>query len=411
MYSLIDIPANSEPARVEDGSSSDSSEGPEEDSIHAPPGGVEEEDDSESEDDDDTSSSESGSESGSESSSESDSSSDAESSSEKESQTEDLTIYHTSLPPAIVEDSESASESASEAPEPEYIKEHPSSTSEKHTPYWPDYSTLPKSLSNYYNQRHFLFSKFDEGVLLNNAQWFSTTPELVAEQVAQHLWSRFPDPNLVVVDAFGGAGGNAIQLAHYYDHVICIDVEPESITCAKQNAWVYGVSEKIQFVVGDCLEVLSRPEFVSITDIIFGSPPWGGPSYKSHGGLFDLFKMEPLELRTIHRAFSQITENVCYFLPKNSDLKQIQEVCGEVKTLMDVNTGKNPFSTLWPVHQKWAKTVDRQELGLEVELMQRNVGEDVKEEDLGKKNSGTTLTYNYINGRLKGCMVYLGGLA
>lgn len=345
------------------------------------------------------------SESDSDSDSDSDSSSSGSSSDKTETQTEDATIYSTSLPPALAEDSGSGSDFE----EPEHIKEHPSSTSSTHTPYWPDYSSLPKSLSNYYNQRHFLFSKFDEGVLLNNAQWFSTTPELIAEQVAQHLWSRFPDPSLVVVDAFGGAGGNAIQLAHYYDHVICIDIEPESITCAKQNAWVYGVSEKIQFVVGDCLEVLSREEVVS--DIIFGSPPWGGPSYKSHGGLFDLFKMEPLELRTIHAAFSKLTDNLCYFLPKNSNLDQIKQVCGDITTLVDVNTGKNPFASLWPLQQKWAKTVDREELGLEVQLKQTNAGDDVKEEDLGKRNEGTTLTYNYINGRLKGCMVYLGGLA
>lgn len=391
---------------------SDSSEGPEEESIHAPPKGVTEEDNKSSEDSGSGSDSDSDSASDASSSSGSSSSSGLSSSSgsssdeecETETQTEDATIYSTCLPPALAEDSDSDFE-------PEYIKEHPSSTSTNHSPYWPDYSSLPKSLSSYYNQRHFLFSKFDEGVLLNNAQWFSTTPELVAEQVAQHLWSRFPDPTLVVVDAFGGAGGNAIQLAHYYNHVICIDIEPESIACAKQNAWVYGVSEKIQFVVGDCLEVLSRPEINSITDIIFGSPPWGGPSYKSHGGLFDLFKMEPLELKTIHREFSKLTDNLCYFLPKNSNLDQIKEVCGDIATLVDVNTGKNPFASLWPLQQKWAQTVGREALGLEVELTQTNAGDDVKEEDLGKGKKSVTLTYNYINGRLKGCMVYLGGLA
>ncbi|QNP95786.1 YALIA101S04e12596g1_1 [Yarrowia lipolytica] len=417
------------PTAGADKTESSDSDGPEEDSMHAPPrGGVEVGGSSGGSDSgagadsgceahsDSGSGADSGSEadSSSSSSSSSDSSSDSESKTEAATETEDSTIYHTTLPPALPEEIESGSGSGSEAAEPEYIKEHPRSATAgytRHTPYWPDYSTLPKSLSNYYNQRHFLFSKFDEGVLLNNAQWFSTTPELVAEQVAQHLWSRFPDPNLVVVDAFGGAGGNAIQLAHYYDHVICIDIEPESITCAKQNAWVYGVSEKIEFVVGDCLEVLARPEFQSITDIIFGSPPWGGPSYKSHGGKFDLFVMEPLELRTIHDAFFKVTDNVCYFLPKNSDLEQLQHVCGAITALVDVNTGKNPFASLWPVQQQWAKTVCREKLGLEVALKQTRAGDDVKEEDLGKSNEGVTLTYNYINGRLKGCMVYLGGLA
>lgn len=243
---------------------------------------------------------------------------------------------------------------------------------------------------------------------MNNAQWYSTTPELVAEQVAQHMWSRFPNADLVVVDAFGGAGGNAIQLAHYYNHVICIDLEEDSITCAKQNAWVYGVSDKIEFFVGDCFDVLKTLDQV---DVLFGSPPWGGPGYKSHGGLFDLFEMEPLELREIHAVFKQYTEDICYFLPKNSDLNQISDVCGSITHLLDVNTGKNPFPTLWPLHQKWAKSVQREEMGLEVDVKQREVGDDVNEEELGKGNKGVTATYNYINGRLKGLMVYLGGLA
>ncbi|KAG5370203.1 Trimethylguanosine synthase [Yarrowia sp. C11] len=381
-------------------------DGPEEDSIHGPIRGKLEGDDNDGSDNNDSESDSKSSTKGngkakkSSSDSSSSSSSDSDSSSKSNS-----SIYLTTLPPALPDDSEQL------FPVDEHPSSDPNYSSTFHQPYWPDYSSLPSSLSKYYSQRHFLFAKFDEGVLLNNTQWFSTTPELVAEQVAQHIWTRFPDPSTVIMDAFGGAGGNAIQLAHYYDHIICVDIDKDSISCAKQNAWVYGVSEKIEFVVGNCMEVLSREAYQEITDVIFASPPWGGPDYKSHGGLFDLLKMEPLDLKTIHTEFSKITKNLCYFLPKNSNLQQMQEVCGEITTLVDVNTGKNRFPALWPLQQKWAATVDREQLGLEAAVKQKNVCVDVSEEDLGESNEGTTLTYNYIYGMLKGCMVYLGGLA
>jgi trimethylguanosine synthase len=49
-----------------------------------------------------------------------------------------------------------------------------------------------------------LFSKYDEGILLDKESWFSVTPEKVAEYIAK----RFSDKN--VIDGCCGVGGNAI---------------------------------------------------------------------------------------------------------------------------------------------------------------------------------------------------------
>lgn len=57
--------------------------------------------------------------------------------------------------------------------------------------------------------------------------------------------------------------------------VIAIDIDPRKIKMAKHNAAIYGVSDRIDFIVGDFLTLVHSFK----ADVIFLSPPWGGPSY------------------------------------------------------------------------------------------------------------------------------------
>lgn len=52
-------------------------------------------------------------------------------------------------------------------------------------------------------------------------------------------------------------GGNAIQFAFTCERVIAIDMDPVKLACARQNAAVYGVADRIEFILGDFM-VLSR---------------------------------------------------------------------------------------------------------------------------------------------------------
>ncbi|CAB4058826.1 TGS1 [Lepeophtheirus salmonis] len=51
--------------------------------------------------------------------------------------------------------------------------------------------------------------------------WFSVTPEKIAKHIAERCRSD------VIVDAFCGVGGNAIQFALTCNHVIAIDIDPK----------------------------------------------------------------------------------------------------------------------------------------------------------------------------------------
>ena len=67
----------------------------------------------------------------------------------------------------------------------------------------------------------------------------------------------------VVVDAFAGVGGNAIQFALTCDRVIAVELCPQRLETARHNAQVYGVAHKIDFICGDFLEVAATLEVLT----------------------------------------------------------------------------------------------------------------------------------------------------
>uniref|UniRef100_UPI00358E10E9 trimethylguanosine synthase isoform X2 n=1 Tax=Myxine glutinosa TaxID=7769 RepID=UPI00358E10E9 len=172
-------------------------------------------------------------------------------------------------------------------------------------------------LAKYWAQRYRLFSRFDEGIRLDSEGWFSVTPERIAEHIAQRCQCD------LIIDAFCGVGGNAIQFAFTCERVIAIDIDPEKVALARHNAAVYGVEDRIDFITGDFL--LLAPHLQA--DAVFLSPPWGGPDYLA-ADTFDLqCIMAPggFEIFNIGR---KISNNIAYFLPRNADINQITSLAG-----------------------------------------------------------------------------------
>ncbi|XP_042009299.1 trimethylguanosine synthase-like [Salvia splendens] len=133
-------------------------------------------------------------------------------------------------------------------------------------------SNITPLVTKYWFQRYDLFSTYDVGVKLDEEGWFSVTPE----EIAASQGRRFAGAG-VVIDAFAGVGGNAIQFAKVCYHVVAIEIDPMKVALASHNAKIYGVQDKIDFVVGDFFQLAP---FLK-GDVVFLSPPWGGPSYKA----------------------------------------------------------------------------------------------------------------------------------
>ncbi|XP_073823551.1 trimethylguanosine synthase 1 [Musca autumnalis] len=177
-----------------------------------------------------------------------------------------------------------------------------------------------KGMLKYWRKRFSLFSRFDEGIRLDRESWFSVTPEKVAKHLAERLKTS------VLVDGFCGSGGNAIQFALTCERVIAIDIDPLKLEMAKHNAKIYNVSHKIEFICGDFLQLAATGKLKS--DIVFLSPPWGGPKYKNKKD-YDIEKyLLPVKASELVEAARHISTNVALFLPRNSNMKQIIKLAG-----------------------------------------------------------------------------------
>ncbi|CAM9744124.1 unnamed protein product, partial [Sphacelaria rigidula] len=175
-------------------------------------------------------------------------------------------------------------------------------------------SPYPHVPSKYWGQRYRYFSRFDDGVTMDKEGWYSVTPEAIARHIAERVCSD------IVVDPFVGCGGNAVQFALVSHLVIAIDLDPVKLEHARRNAAVYGVENRIEFILGDAMKILPTLQ----ADTVFLSPPWGGPSYQGTK-TFDLHSMIPAPLTAvdIFRKAREVTPNVVFFLPRNVDVEQV----------------------------------------------------------------------------------------
>lgn len=180
-------------------------------------------------------------------------------------------------------------------------------------------------IRKFFKRKYDLFSKFDEGIQLNDQQWYSVTPESIARYTALQIQHRFPNTT-TVFDPFGGAGGNTIQLGLFFDRVIYNELDKKTYEDGINNAGVYGL--EVESYNEDFYDI--TPEQLQMdpeTSVLFASPPWGGPSYLDQQFWdLDTEQGEKLSVFKIVKHALKFTKNLCLFLPKTSNLKQIAKL-------------------------------------------------------------------------------------
>lgn len=183
-------------------------------------------------------------------------------------------------------------------------------------------------LKKYWKQRRRLFHRFDQGIQLDEEGWFSVTPEQIADHVAYHLAELTHPHTLILLDAFGGCGGNSIAFAkHPNIMVVSVDVDRNKLRMAAHNAGIYGIPPNqivfiecnvlfiLEFCFRDGIFILDQPisspeaaqklmnamppptsseTYCGYTiggidrlprriDAVFMDPPWGGIDYQVFG--------------------------------------------------------------------------------------------------------------------------------
>jgi len=189
----------------------------------------------------------------------------------------------------------------------------PPSSEEDITPRDRTDSNYSPRISKYWAQRYRLFTRYDEGIMLDEEAWYSVTPEKIAIDIAEKMSCG------LIVDAFCGVGGNAIQFAKTCDRVVAVDIDSRKIEMARNNARIYGVEDKIEFILGDFFTIAPR----LVADAMFLSPPWGGPEYLSTK-FYNLQKMgSSIDGFKVFSIAKSVTPNIAFFVPKNTRIKQL----------------------------------------------------------------------------------------
>jgi trimethylguanosine synthase len=136
--------------------------------------------------------------------------------------------------------------------------------------------------------------------------------------------------------------------AHAHLAVIALDTSATRLAIARHNAEIYGVADHIEFILGDYISFarsyLSRPKKDRTIDVVFLSPPWGGPGYLSAADPgsstadlafttkdvqhpdYSLSSVQPIHGAEVFALTRQITPNVAYFLPRNTSLSEISRL-------------------------------------------------------------------------------------
>ncbi|KAJ1845302.1 Trimethylguanosine synthase [Coemansia sp. RSA 2703] len=168
--------------------------------------------------------------------------------------------------------------------------------------------------------------------------WYSVTPEVIAYDTAERIAQLYNSKDeskygrFTVIDAFCGVGGNAIQFAEWCEHVIAIDIDPTRLAIAKNNAEVYGVSDRIEFILGDFYQLAPMLQ----AQVVFMSPPWGGPEYLE-SSVYDLDKMPFHTAQEWVDRAQLISPNIVYFMPRNCNPRELADLCPESSCDIEMN--------------------------------------------------------------------------
>ncbi|KAF9524404.1 RNA cap guanine-N2 methyltransferase-domain-containing protein [Crepidotus variabilis] len=239
-------------------------------------------------------------------------------------------------------------------------------------PHYFNEEEVPDHLKKYFYQRVRYFSLYSTppGCLLDEEGWYSVTPELVADQIAERCRCD------TILDAFCGVGGNAIAFAKTCQRVIALDISTTRLALARHNAQIYGVADRIEFILCDyrtfvksqlCLPSSnssdSRTTERRKIDVVFLSPPWGGPSYlggdeqgsseapivrqstEANHPSFSLANIKPEHGSGLFDLARQITKNVAYYLPRNTRLEEIGVLLTEEERRIGRHKDGSPAGT------------------------------------------------------------------
>lgn len=164
-----------------------------------------------------------------------------------------------------------------------------------------------------------IFSKFHQGIKINTDSFEKTLPE----KVCQYLTSKLKK-NSYVIDGFCGIGAASIQLALEGNLVMAFEMAETKLNFAINNAGVYGVKNKIDFIKGNFLSYRGK----KLIDAVFLIMDYD--SLKNPNESFCLFSNIIPDIRKTLEKTLEICPNVILVLPKLVDISELTLLCSDI---------------------------------------------------------------------------------
>jgi len=167
--------------------------------------------------------------------------------------------------------------------------------------------------------RYHKFSKYDEGVKMDQDSWQVTPHEKIVKYLAKTICA--PHTVSKVIDGLCGVGGFSVHFAKHCK-VVGIDIDDKKIEMAKVNAGIYKVAENTEFIVNDFLEEIGNHE----ADLVILQP-----------SLLDCskFTIESIypNLTQLVRSSLQASKSILIYLPPNLDATQVAVTMSSIQDL------------------------------------------------------------------------------
>lgn len=161
--------------------------------------------------------------------------------------------------------------------------------------------------------------KFSKEILYDEDAYYMSSPEFVVEYLA-NLIKNYK----VAVEVCSAIGIAVCVLAKKMDKVYGVEINPKRVEMAKYNANLYGVSGKVEFILGDALDNNLLKQIKASVAIL--DPDWSVDKKNPKIHSSSLFSTTPNAVELFNKVKSNITSNIVLRVSKNVSIEDLKEL-------------------------------------------------------------------------------------
>ena len=162
-------------------------------------------------------------------------------------------------------------------------------------------------------------NKFSKEILYDEDAYYMSSPEFVVEYLADLIKDY-----KTAIEVCSAIGIAVCVLAKKIDRVYGIEIDPKRIEMANYNAKLYGVSEKVEFILGDALDVNLLKKIKASVAIL--DPDWSVDKNNPKIHSSSLSSTTPNAVELFNKVKSNITSNIVLRVSKNVSFEDLKKL-------------------------------------------------------------------------------------